>query len=170
MLSTYKRSSVADLRVLYFNQMQTLHASIEGTSKFVPTTLGRHVVSEVEGILSLNSATYKVTSKVKFVILDDAVLVAKRRRLNTGPGEGSGSRIHGQRRQAGGGEILGSEWDVGFGYKGFCWCVSWSIAAARFLTSFESSHDQCIQNPTRKRNPRLPNRYPSREEEYIVAI
>ena len=109
MLSTYNCSSIANLRVLYFNQMQTLHASIEGASKFVPTTLGRHVVSEVEGILSLNSATYKVTSKVKFVILDDAVLVAKRRRLNTGPGEGSGSRIHSQRRQAGGGEILGSE-------------------------------------------------------------
>ncbi|KAF8807915.1 hypothetical protein BYT27DRAFT_7190004 [Phlegmacium glaucopus] len=94
MLSTYKRSSVADLRVLYFNQMQTLHASIEGSSKFVPTTPGRHVVSEIESVLSLNSATYKVTGKVKFVILDDAVLVAKRRRRNAGPGEGSGSTVN----------------------------------------------------------------------------
>lgn len=94
MLSTYKRSSVADLRVLYFNQMQTLHASIEGASKFVPTTPGRHVVSEIEGVLNLNSATYKVTGKVKFVILDDSVLVAKRRRRNAGPGEGSGSTVN----------------------------------------------------------------------------
>ena len=94
MLSTYKRSSVADLRVLYFNQMQTLHASIEGSSKFVPTTPGRHVVSEVEGVLCLNSATYKVTGKVKFVILDDAVLVAKRRRRNAGTGEGAGSTVN----------------------------------------------------------------------------
>ena len=93
MLSTYKRSSIADLRVLYFNQMQTLHASIEGASKFVPTTPGRHVVNEVEGVLSLNSATYKVTGKVKFVILDDAVLVAKRRRRNAGPGDG-GSTVN----------------------------------------------------------------------------
>ncbi|KAF8167544.1 hypothetical protein B0H34DRAFT_669962 [Crassisporium funariophilum] len=96
MLSTYKRSSVADLRVLYFNQMQTLHASIEGASKFVPTTPGRHVVGEMEGVLSLNAATYKVTGKVKFVVLDDAVLVAKRRRRNAGPGaaDGSGSTVN----------------------------------------------------------------------------
>jgi exocyst complex component 8 len=94
MLSTYKRSSVADLRVLYFNQMQTLHASIEGASKFVPTTPGRHVVTEIEGVLSLNSATYKVTGKVRFVILDDVVLVAKRRRRNAGPGEGSSPTVH----------------------------------------------------------------------------
>lgn len=81
-LSTYKRSSVADLRVLYFNQMQALHASIEGAAKFVPTTPGRHILSEMEGVYSLNAATYKVVGKVKFVILDDAVLVARRRRRN----------------------------------------------------------------------------------------
>lgn len=79
-LSTYKRSSVADLRIVYFNQMQTLHAQIEGSAKFVPVTPGRHVVGEVEGILALNAATYKAVGRVKFVILDDAVLVARRRR------------------------------------------------------------------------------------------
>ncbi|KAF8913204.1 hypothetical protein CPB84DRAFT_1760651 [Gymnopilus junonius] len=94
LLSTYKRSSVADLRVLYFNQMQSLHASIEGASKFVPTTPGRHVVGEMENVLSLNAATYKVTGKVKFVILDDAVLVAKRRRRNAGGGDGNGSTVN----------------------------------------------------------------------------
>ncbi|KAJ3510518.1 hypothetical protein NLJ89_g4622 [Agrocybe chaxingu] len=95
-LSTYKRSSVADLRVLYFNQMQTLHATIEGASKFVPTTPGRHIVGEMENVFSLNAATYKVTGKVKFVVLDDAVLVAKRRRRNAGPvgGDGGGSTVN----------------------------------------------------------------------------
>ncbi|KDR85544.1 hypothetical protein GALMADRAFT_234471 [Galerina marginata CBS 339.88] len=94
-LSTYKRSSVADLRVLYFSQMQTLHASIEGASKFVPTTPGRHVVGEMENVFGLNAATYKVTGKVKFVVLDDAVLVARRRRRNAGQGgDGSGSTVH----------------------------------------------------------------------------
>ena len=92
-LSTYKRSSVADLRVMYFNQMQSLHSSIEGAAKFAPITPGRHVVSEMEGLFSLNAATYKVVGKVKFVILDDAVLVARRRRRNAGNNGGRGGSI-----------------------------------------------------------------------------
>ena len=74
------RSSIADLRVLYANQMQTLHMQIEGSSKFVPTTPGRHVVTEIDNIVALNAATYKVDHPVRFVILDDAVLVARKRR------------------------------------------------------------------------------------------
>ncbi|KAI0080989.1 hypothetical protein K474DRAFT_1704276 [Panus rudis PR-1116 ss-1] len=82
------RSSIADLRVLYANQMQTLHTQIEGSSKFVPTTPGRHIITEMDGIYALNSATYKVDHAVRFVVLDDAVLVAKkRRRRNHGDGE-----------------------------------------------------------------------------------
>ena len=74
------RSSIADLRVLYANQMQALHAQIEGSMKFVPTTPGRHVVSEMDNIASLNAATYKPIFSVRFVILDDAVLVARKRK------------------------------------------------------------------------------------------
>ncbi|KAJ3717299.1 hypothetical protein DFJ43DRAFT_1134471 [Lentinula guzmanii] len=85
-ISTYRRSSVADLRIMYFNQMQQLHAQIEGSAKFAPTTPGRHVVGEADGVLSLNAATYKVMGRVKFVVLDDAVLVAKRRRRTAGGG------------------------------------------------------------------------------------
>ncbi|KAJ7459067.1 hypothetical protein B0H11DRAFT_2060287 [Mycena galericulata] len=93
-LSSYRRSSVADLRIMYFNQMQTLHAQIEGSAKFAPTTPGRHVVSEVEGVIALNAATYKPTGKVKFVVLDDAVLVARRRRRTAGTGaEGRGGSV-----------------------------------------------------------------------------
>ncbi|KAJ7150404.1 exo84 subunit/exocyst complex component [Mycena filopes] len=87
-LSSYRRSSVADLRIMYFNQMQTLHSQIEGSAKFAPTTPGRHVVGEVEGVIALNAATYKPTGKVKFVVLDDAVLVARRRRRAGGGGSG----------------------------------------------------------------------------------
>ncbi|CCM03823.1 uncharacterized protein FIBRA_05972 [Fibroporia radiculosa] len=77
------RSSIADLRVLYANQMQTLHTQIEGSSKYVPTLPGRHVVAEMDNIVALNAATYKVDHAVRFVILDDAVLVARiRRRRN----------------------------------------------------------------------------------------
>ncbi|CAL1693849.1 unnamed protein product [Somion occarium] len=74
------RSSIADLRVLYAGQMQTLHSQIEGSNKFVPTTPGRHVITEMDGIYALNSATYKVDHSVRFVLLDDAALVAKKRR------------------------------------------------------------------------------------------
>ncbi|KAH9958939.1 hypothetical protein BC827DRAFT_1135523 [Russula dissimulans] len=74
------RSSVADLRVLYANQMQILHTQIEGSAKFVPTTPGRHVIAEMDGISTLNAATYKAISAVRFVLLDDAVLVARKRR------------------------------------------------------------------------------------------
>ena len=74
------RSSVADLRILYANQMQNLHLQIEGAAKYVPTMPGRHIITEMDGVLALNAATYKVDHAVKFVVLDDAVLVARRRR------------------------------------------------------------------------------------------
>lgn len=80
------RASIADLRVLYASQMQALHANIEGAGKFAPMTPGRHVVAEVDGLMALNVATYKVSHTVRFVVMDDLVLVAKRRkRRNAGP-------------------------------------------------------------------------------------
>ncbi|KAG6901721.1 hypothetical protein C0995_008689 [Termitomyces sp. Mi166 len=75
---------------MYFNQMQELHAHIEGSAKFAPTTPGRHVVAEVENIQSLNAATYKAVGRVRFVILDDLVLVARRRRRKVTGGDASG--------------------------------------------------------------------------------
>ncbi|KAG9313915.1 hypothetical protein JVU11DRAFT_4687 [Chiua virens] len=74
------RSSVVDLRILYASQMQALHSQISGSAKFAPATPGRHVVAEMDGIWELNAATYKIISMVRFVIMDDAVLVARRRR------------------------------------------------------------------------------------------
>ncbi|TCD68299.1 exocyst complex component exo84 [Steccherinum ochraceum] len=74
------RSSIADLKVLYANQMQNLHTQIEGSAKFVPTTPGRHVITEVDTIYALNPATYRVDHSCRFVLLDDAILVARRRR------------------------------------------------------------------------------------------
>lgn len=54
----------------------------------MPTMPGRHIVIEVDGILTLNAATYKVDHTVKFVLLDDALLVArKRRRRNNSESE-----------------------------------------------------------------------------------
>jgi hypothetical protein len=77
--------------------MQTLHSQIEGSAKFAPTTAGRHVVTEMDGILSLNAATYKVDHGVKFVVLDDAVLVAKRRRNRDASGKSTSGRLVAER-------------------------------------------------------------------------
>ena len=63
--------------------MQNLHSQIEGAAKYVPTMPGRHIITEMDGVLALNAATYKVNHAVKFVVLDDAVLVARRRRRRT---------------------------------------------------------------------------------------
>lgn len=60
--------------------MQTLHTQVEGSSKFAPTIPGRHIIAEMDGILALNPATYKHDHSVRFVLLDDSVLVARRRR------------------------------------------------------------------------------------------
>lgn len=111
-LSTYKRSSVADLRIMYFNQMQQLHAEIEGSAKFIPTLPGRHVVGEMDGVSSLNAATYKVMGRVKFVILDDSVLVARaRKRVGAAPDAGSaaGGNAGGRGGAGGGGQGKNSE-------------------------------------------------------------
>ncbi|KAG5733742.1 Exocyst complex component EXO84, partial [Termitomyces sp. T112] len=42
----------------------------------------------------LNAATYKAVGRVRFVILDDLVLVARRRRRKTGAGDASGSTVN----------------------------------------------------------------------------
>lgn len=87
------RSSVADLRVLYASQMQTLHTQIEGSAKFVPTTPGRHVIAEMDtGVVALHAATYKVAHPVRFVLLDDAVLVARRRNRRNADGDAKGGK------------------------------------------------------------------------------
>lgn len=147
LMSTYKRSSVADLKVLYFNQMQALHTSIEGAAKFVPTTPGRHVVGEMESVYSLNAATYKVTGKVKFIVLDDAVLVAKRRRRNATQG------ADGSRSTMNEGKLVADK----------CWPLSEmlvldtkdspSSSTCAFFQPKDSNiifrHDECVQDPTR---------------------
>lgn len=85
------RSSVADLRVLYASQMQALHQQVEGSAKFVPTIPGRHVVAEVDqGVVALHPATYRPSHAVRFVILDDSVLVARKRQRRAEGGKGAG--------------------------------------------------------------------------------
>ncbi len=59
--------------------MQTLHGEVEGSSQLVPTVPGRHIVAEMDGVLLLNPATYKVENSIRLFLLDDIVLLARRR-------------------------------------------------------------------------------------------
>jgi exocyst complex component 8 len=160
MLSTYKRSSVADLKVLYFNQMQDLHSSVEGAAKFVPVTPGRHVVGEFENVMSLNAATYKIAHKVKFVVLDDAVLVAKRRRRKAGA-DGPGTTVNE-------GKLVAE----------LCWALNDMVVLdtkdspctlrvhmIAICRSMCLSHDQCLQDSYRQEGQScLSNRNITREK------
>ncbi|KAB5594569.1 Exocyst complex component EXO84 [Ceratobasidium theobromae] len=74
------RSSIADLRTLYVSQLQTLHSSIEGSATLVPTIPGRHIIAEASDLQQLNAATYRPEHGAHIVLLDDSLLVARRRR------------------------------------------------------------------------------------------
>ncbi|KAF8600918.1 hypothetical protein BDV93DRAFT_446726 [Ceratobasidium sp. AG-I] len=74
------RSSIADLRTLYVSQLQTLHTTIEGSATLVPTVPGRHIVAEASDLQQLNAATYRPEHGAHIVLLDDSLLVARRRR------------------------------------------------------------------------------------------
>ncbi|QRV80374.1 exocyst complex component EXO84 [Ceratobasidium sp. AG-Ba] len=74
------RSSIADLRTLYVSQLQTLHSTIEGSATLVPTIPGRHIIAETSDLQQLNAATYRPEHGAHIVLLDDSLLVARRRR------------------------------------------------------------------------------------------
>ena len=132
--------------------MQALHAQVEGSAKFAPTTAGRHVITEMDGIVALNAATYKTSHSVRFVVLDDAVLVAKRRR----------------NRDAGGGGRNATDKTGGRLVAERCWPLSEmlvldtkdsasasSITRHDFVVTSQSRHDERVQDPTWEGNTRL---------------
>jgi exocyst complex component 8 len=85
------RSFVTDLKVLYASQMQALHLQVEGSGEFVPTMLGYHVVAEIDnGVVALHPATYRPSHSVRFVVLNDSALVARRRKRRAEGGKGAG--------------------------------------------------------------------------------
>lgn len=51
----------------------------------------------MDGIVALNAATYKVDHSVKFVVLDDAVLVARRRRNRNTSGKSTSGKLVAER-------------------------------------------------------------------------
>lgn len=78
-----KRSSVADRTALWNSQMQALYKNIEGSQKFLPNQLGRHVIQSAGAWIELDNATYKSRRSMSLVLLNDHLLVASRKKRKT---------------------------------------------------------------------------------------
>lgn len=86
-----KRSSVADRTALWNSQMQALYKNVEGSQRFLPMTLGRHVVQNAGQWIELDNATYKSRRAMQIFLLNDHLLVASRKKRKAdGPNGGGG--------------------------------------------------------------------------------
>ena len=89
-----KRSSVADRTALWNSQMQALYKNVEGSQKFLPMTLGRHVVQNAGQWIELDNATYKSRRAMQIFLLNDHLLVASRKKRKVdGPNSGNGPML-----------------------------------------------------------------------------
>ncbi|KAI0022779.1 exocyst complex component EXO84 [Xylariomycetidae sp. FL0641] len=75
-----KRSSITDRTALWTSQMQALYKNVEGSQKFLPNTLGRHVVQNAGPWIELDNATYKSRRSMQIFLLNDHLLVASRKK------------------------------------------------------------------------------------------
>ncbi|KAI1852489.1 hypothetical protein JX265_011125 [Neoarthrinium moseri] len=75
-----RRSSVADRTALWNSQMQALYKNVEGSQKFLPNSLGRHVVQDAGFWIELDNATYKSRRSMQIFLLNDHLLVASRKK------------------------------------------------------------------------------------------
>lgn len=75
-----KRSSVADRSALWNSQMQALYKNVEGSQKFLPNAVGRHVVQNAGPWIELDNATYKSRRAMQIFLLNDHLLIASRKK------------------------------------------------------------------------------------------
>ncbi|KOS18380.1 Exocyst complex component EXO84 [Escovopsis weberi] len=75
-----KRSSVADRSALWNTQMQSMYKNVEGLQKFLPNSLGRHVVQNAGPWIELDNATYKSRRAIQIFLLNDHLLIASRKK------------------------------------------------------------------------------------------
>lgn len=78
------RNSIADVNALYRVQLEALWGSVEGSQKFLPATPGRHIQAETTAFVSLHPATYRPRQAVHLFLLNDALLVATKKRTGMG--------------------------------------------------------------------------------------
>jgi len=89
-----KRSSVADRTALWNSQMQALYKKVEGSQKFLPSTMGRHVVQDAGAWIELDNATYKSRRSMQLVLLNDHLLIASRKKRKVdAPNDGRGPMV-----------------------------------------------------------------------------
>lgn len=75
-----KRSSIVDRSALWTTQMQTLYKTVEGSQKFLPNAIGRHVVLNAGPWIELDNATYKSRRAMQIFLLNDHLLIASRKK------------------------------------------------------------------------------------------
>ncbi|KAF4472077.1 Exocyst complex component EXO84 [Fusarium albosuccineum] len=75
-----RRSSVADRSALWSSQMQALFKGVEGSQKFLPNAVGRHVVQNAGPWIELDNATYKSRRAMQIFLLNDHLLIASRKK------------------------------------------------------------------------------------------
>ncbi|GAO16776.1 hypothetical protein UVI_02057770 [Ustilaginoidea virens] len=89
-----RRSSVADRSALWSSQMQALYKNVEGSQKFLPNAVGRHVVQNAGPWVELDNATYKSRRAMQIFLLNDHLLIASRKKRKVdAPTDGRGPVI-----------------------------------------------------------------------------
>lgn len=78
-----RRSSVADRTALWNAQMQALYKNVEGSQKFLPNSMGRHIVQNAGAWIELDNATYKSRRSTQLILLNDHLLIASRKKRKT---------------------------------------------------------------------------------------
>ncbi|GFP53412.1 exocyst complex component EXO84 [Trichoderma asperellum] len=70
----------SDRSALWTTQMQTLYKTVEGSQKFLPNAIGRHVVLNAGPWIELDNATYKSRRAMQIFLLNDHLLIASRKK------------------------------------------------------------------------------------------
>jgi len=79
------RSSVANLEAMWNVQLHALWHNVEGSQKFLPAILGRHVVHEQGFWVELDAATWKARRPAHIFLLNDHLMIATRKKKRIDP-------------------------------------------------------------------------------------
>lgn len=66
---------------------------IEGSQKFLPNSVGRHIIQDAGSWIELDNATYKSRRSIQIVLLNDHLLIASRKKRKTDNPEARGPAV-----------------------------------------------------------------------------